>query len=243
MDKGYLDDAVWERGSSSAQSSDLEADLASRCEVDQVDTMSSLPPQPVGSGRTKGGDGRACRAKTPSCAVDHPHVNPPSIGSVGHPKLCSSLCMHVGSGSCCPHGAACTRCHDPRCARRRCLCKRSRTVLSQVDDCSKIGMLWLVLQTKVSELGLGDRAMQALEKWRCDVMSMPQFAGRPMGVRLPNPNMLKELNTMKLSDLCVRAIMPDCVVERTVRLLMELRILASVTFKLTMIAPTPLDHD
>jgi hypothetical protein len=104
-------------------------------------------------------------------------------------------------------------------------------------------MLWPILSTKVGELGLGDRATQALEKWRCDVMSMPQFAGRPMGVRLPNPNMLKELNTMKLSDLCVRAILPDCVVERTERLLIELRVLASVTYKLTRIAPTPLDHD
>merc|ERR1719356_2141314 len=144
--QGDLDDVAWEGSSSSAQSSDLEADLVGRCDVDQVDTMTSLPPQPTG----------ACHAKTPSDAVESPHVNPPSIGSIGHPKLCQSLCRHIKSGSCCPYGAACTRCHNPDCARRRCLCKRSRTVLSQVDDFTKIGMVWPVLKTKVGELGLGN---------------------------------------------------------------------------------------
>jgi len=231
--QGDLDDAVWEGSSSSAQSSDLEADLTGRCEVDQVDTMSSLPPQPIG----------ACHAKTQSDDDESPYVNPPSIGSIGHPKLCNSLCLHVERGTCCPHGAACTRCHNPRCARRRCLCKKSRTVLSQVDDCAKFGMVWPILKTKVDELGLGNRAAQALEKWRCDVMSMPEFAGRPMGVRLSNPTMLKELNAMKLSDLCVRPILPDGAHERAGLLLIELRIIASATDTLTMIAPAPLDHD
>jgi len=227
-----LDDAAWEGGSSSAQSSDFEAELLSGCEVDQVDTMASLPLDPMA----------APRAKASAGAVDEPCVNPPSLGSVGHPKLCQSLCRHVASGGRCPHGGACTMCHNPRCARRSCLCKKSRAVFGGVDDCSKIGMVWPVLQAKVGELGLGSRAAQALEEWRYDVVGLPQFAGRPMGVRLLSPSLLKELNGMMLSDLCTRPILPDGVVERTKRLLIELRAMAPVPDRLATIAPTPIDQ-
>jgi len=119
------------------------------------------------------------------------------------------------------------------------LCKRSRTSFSLLDDCAKFGVVWPVLAAKVGELGLGKGAAQALERWRCDVVSMPQVAGRPLTVQLLNRNLSKELNALRIADLCVRPILPDGVVERTDRLLVELRTLASVACKLKIMIEPP----
>jgi len=111
--------------------------------------------------------------------------------------------------------------------------------LSLLDDISKIGIVWGVLGAKVGELGLGQEAAQALEKWRCDVMSMPQVAGRPLSVQRLQPALSKELHALRITDLCVRPILPDGVVERTGRLLVELRTIASVACSAKTIMPPP----
>jgi hypothetical protein len=112
-----------------------------------------------------------------------------------------------------------------------------------MDDLSKIVTLLPFVRAKIDELGLGIVATQALEKWRSDVMSMPQFAGRPMSAPLPSPNLSKELSKVTLSELCVSTLLPDGVAERTERLLMELRVVASVARRLTTVVPTALGHD
>ncbi|CAK0832140.1 unnamed protein product [Prorocentrum cordatum] len=124
------------------------------------------------------------------------------------------------------------------------LCKQTRTLFGQMDDRGKVCAVWPVLRAKVEELGLGHGAVRALERWRGDVTSMPQLAGLPMSVRQLNRSHSSALDKTRLSDLCAQPILPDCVAERTERLLAELRIIASVTSKLTRPgAPTAVDHD
>jgi hypothetical protein len=113
-----------------------------------------------------------------------------------------------------------------------------------MDGLSKIGTVWPFLMAKVDELCLGVGATQALVKWRSDIMSMPQFAGHPLNVHLLNPNEAKELNKMTLADLCSsNSIFSDVVAERTDHLMMELRIIATVACKFTILAPTALGYD
>lgn len=117
----------------------------------------------------------------------------------------------------------------------------------KMDEPRKIGIVWTVLKAKVDEIGLGIGATQALEKWRSDVMRMPQFAGRILNVRLLDAqrltSLLRELSNMTLSDLCHCPILPDGVVQRTENLLKELRTIALVADKVTIAVPTALDHD
>lgn len=103
--------------------------------------------------------------------------------------------------------------------------KKNRALFREMDDFSKIDMVWPFLKTKVDELGLGSVATQALEKWRSDVMSMPQFAERPLNVCPPDPYSAEGLRRLRLVDLCSCPILPHDVVERTYRLLSELRTL------------------
>ncbi|CAK0874667.1 unnamed protein product [Prorocentrum cordatum] len=149
--------------------------------------------------------------------------SPSSEGSIGHPRFCRSGCVHVLAGTRCPRGPDCTWCHDPSCKTRRHLDKRSRQLFREMDDLSKIRTVWPVLKSKMDEVGLGGVATRALEKWRCDITSMPEFAGHPQDVRLPSQHCLERLRRFRLTDLCACPILPECVAERTERLLMELR--------------------
>ncbi|CAK0826785.1 unnamed protein product [Prorocentrum cordatum] len=156
-----------------------------------------------------------------------------SDGSIGHPTFCRSACVVVQAGTRCPRGPACTWCPDPSCKTRRRLDKRTRSLFREMDDLIKISVVWPVLKSKVDELGFGSVATRALEKWRVDVMSMPEFAGRPLDVRLLKPHCVKGLRRLRLTDLCACPILPEGVVERTERLLRELRALERIRTHMT----------
>lgn len=220
-----------------------------------VDVVVDLDAAGRGGGRDEDlGALPSLASESPPCAPSAESIprpsfcssaSPLSVGSIGHPTLCNSACVHAQAGTSCPRGHVCTWCHDPHCTRRKYLDKRNRILLRKVDDFTKIAIVWPILTTKVDELGLGSAATQALEKWHSDVMSMPQFAGLPQLAGLarlyPHDRYVEGLRRLRLIDLCACPILPDGVLERTERLLMELRTFAAC--KLMTVAPTALDHD
>ncbi|CAK0849949.1 unnamed protein product [Prorocentrum cordatum] len=195
---------------------------------------------PHGGGSARGAEGGEGSGTVPSWACKSPpgalgiaslsgpkfcsSCSVPSDGSIGHPTFCRLACALVRSGTRCPRGPECAWCHEPSCKSRRYLDKQTRSLFREMDDLTKISVVWPALKSKVDELGFGSVATRALDKWRGDVMNMPEFAGQPLDVRLLNPYCVEGLRRLRLTDLCARPILPEGVVERTERLLTELRV-------------------
>ncbi|CAK0857444.1 unnamed protein product [Prorocentrum cordatum] len=147
---------------------------------------------------------------------------PLSAGSIGHPTFCQTLCLFVRGGGHCPRGPGCAWCHHPSCKKKRYLDKKTRMLFRQMDDLTRITTVLPCLQAKIHELDSGTAATRALEKWRDDIMRMPQFAGHSLDAPGLEPYCVEALRRLSLTDLCGYPILPESVVACTKRLLMEL---------------------
>ncbi|CAK0857445.1 unnamed protein product [Prorocentrum cordatum] len=156
------------------------------------------------------------------CVVFCSSYRPLSAGSIGHPTFCQTLCLFVRGGGHCPRGPGCAWCHHPSCKKKRYLDKKTRMLFRQMDDLTRITTVLPCLQAKIHELDSGTAATRALEKWRDDIMRMPQFAGHSLDAPGLEPYCVEALRRLSLTDLCGYPILPESVVACTKRLLMEL---------------------
>ncbi|CAK0857447.1 unnamed protein product [Prorocentrum cordatum] len=197
--------------------------------IPPVEGHARLQPRPLPGPASAYRDRPRCasRGRPPSLAsIPRPRFcssyRPLSAGSIGHPTFCQTLCLFVRGGGHCPRGPGCAWCHHPSCKKKRYLDKKTRMLFRQMDDLTRITTVLPCLQAKIHELDSGTAATRALEKWRDDIMRMPQFAGHSLDAPGLEPYCVEALRRLSLTDLCGYPILPESVVACTKRLLMEL---------------------
>lgn len=107
--------AYWERLSEKVASADGAASLAAFFGVE------SKEEETFASGVGTGASVPAPFAQTfdRACALAPSLRWPGSVGSLGHPELCSRPCLHAAFNGFCAKGSACEYCHMPHKERRR----------------------------------------------------------------------------------------------------------------------------
>mmetsp|Transcript_52579 Transcript_52579/g.123046 ORF Transcript_52579/g.123046 Transcript_52579/m.123046 type:complete len:537 (-) Transcript_52579:27-1637(-) len=86
-----------------------------------------------------------------------------SLGSIGHPELCSRPCIYVVEGKC-ANGRDCNFCHLPHPKRPVHLDKQHRDLLKGMRYLEMLFLLMPVLEAKVMSLNLGSAALEQLHK-------------------------------------------------------------------------------
>jgi len=189
-----------------------------------VSASTVVPPPPA---PYSGPDGERPAARLAGMQTDLP-----SAGSLGHPFICTLMCKHVVGTSFqnCPNGDSCGFCHVPECRSRRMqLDKKNRKTFGRMTVHRKIEVILPVLRAKVRELGLGDKAAEAVETWWTSAVSKLPLKDGPT-VREPGEaRLVSFLECMKITDLCLLpGPLDGPLKEASTRLLDELRDVASI---------------
>lgn len=87
-----------------------------------------------------------------------------SVGSTGHPELCSRPCMHVATAAGCAVGACCEYCHMDHPKRAAHLDKRHRELLREMSPADWGSMFIPIVRRKVVAIDQSGAGMAILEQ-------------------------------------------------------------------------------